>query len=162
MCKLGWQQLRIVARRASVPRPSLAEIKEESRDAHGRYESASLLPAGSHTYAVQTTDSLHRISRSTSTFTVVAPLPPLISGVVVAEVAAPKDGVLSSNEPLKITWVASDLYKLASPTLTVDGHTIAPVNGLYGGLYHSCSIGAWPAGSHADALSVKIAINPRQ
>ena len=70
-----------------------------------------------------------------------APPPPTIASVVVAEAGSTKNGVLESNEALKITWAASSPNGIASQTMTVDGQAIAPINGPYGGLYYSCPIG---------------------
>ena len=73
--------------------------------------------------------------------------PVTIASIVVAE-AAWKNGILESNEPLKITWAASSPYHITSQTMTIDGQPIAPINGPYGGLYYSCPIGTWSAGNH--------------
>ena len=70
---------------------------------------------------------------------------PDVGSVVVAEAGTVKNGILESNEPLKITWAASSHYGIASQTMTVDGRTIAPINGPYSGLYYSCPIGTWSA-----------------
>jgi cyclophilin family peptidyl-prolyl cis-trans isomerase len=75
-------------------------------------------------------------------------IPPDISAIVVAELAAPKNYVLESNEILRITWAASSHYHVVSQSMTVDGKAIAPINGPYSGLYYSCPIGTWSAGSH--------------
>ena len=37
-------------------------------------------------------------------------------------------------------------------TVTVDGKTITPISGPYGGLYYSCPIGTWAAGDHSYAI----------
>ena len=74
--------------------------------------------------------------------------PPSITSVVVAEAGTVKNGILESNEPLRITWSATSSYGVASQTMTVDGKAIAPINGPYGGQYFSCTIGTWAAGSH--------------
>ena len=70
-----------------------------------------------------------------------------------AEAGTPKNGKLESNETLKITWAASSRYGIASQTMTVDGKAIAPINGPYGGLYYSCPIGTWSAGSHTYTIT---------
>ena len=71
-----------------------------------------------------------------------------ISSVVVAEAGTTKNGILEPSEPLKITWAASATIAVASQTITVDGNAITPINGPYSGLYYSCPIGTWAAGSH--------------
>ena len=75
-------------------------------------------------------------------------IPPDVGSVVVAEAGTVKNGILESNEPLKITWAASSHYGIASQTMTIDGRNVGPINGPYGGLYFSCPIGTMDAGSH--------------
>jgi hypothetical protein len=108
--------------------------------------------AGSHTYAIKASNSKGASATSTGTFTVVSPPPPTISGVVVAEAGTTKNGTLESGEKLKITWAASSASGIASQTMTVDGKTITPISGPFSGLYYSCTIGAYSAGSHAYAI----------
>jgi hypothetical protein len=117
----------------------------------GLYYSCTIgtFSAGSHTYAIKSTDSKGVSSTSTGTFTVIGPPPPTISGVLVVEAAAPKNGTLESGEKLKITWAASSANGIASQTMTVDGKTITPISGPFSSLYYSCTIGAYSAGSHA-------------
>jgi hypothetical protein len=103
---------------------------------------------GTHNYTIRTIDSKRVTADLSGSFTVVSPVPPAISAVVVAEAGAPKNGILESNEKLKITWAASSQHGIASQTMTVDGRAIAPINGPYSGLYYSCPIGMWSAGSH--------------
>ena len=74
-----------------------------------------------------------------------------ISSVVVAEATA-TNGILESNENLVITWQITSAYSLASQTVTVDGNTIAPINGPYSSVYYSCTIGKWAAGDHSYAI----------
>ena len=90
-------------------------------------------------------------SNSSGTFNVTAATVqrPSISGIVVAEAGATKNGILDSNDALKITWAATSPNGIASQTLTVDGRAISPINGPYSGLYFSCTIGNWVAGSHS-------------
>ena len=104
-------------------------------------------PAGTHSYAIHATDAKGNTANSTGTFTVVA-LPTGIYSVVVAEAGTVKNGILESNEPLKITWAASATTAIASQTITVDSGMITPINGPYSGLYYSCPIGTWAAGTH--------------
>jgi cyclophilin family peptidyl-prolyl cis-trans isomerase len=103
--------------------------------------------AGTHSYAIHATDAKGNTANSTGTFTVVAP-PTGVYSVVVAEAGTVKNGILESNEPLKITWAASAVTAIASQTITVDSGTITPINGPYSGLYYSCPIGTWAAGTH--------------
>jgi hypothetical protein len=105
--------------------------------------------AGSHAYTIKSTDTKGASSTSSGTFTVVNPPPPTISGVVVAEAAAPKNGTFESNEKLKITWAATSGSGIASQSVTVDGKSITAISGPFSGLYYSCTIGIWAAGSHA-------------
>jgi hypothetical protein len=113
------------------------------------------LSAGSHTYKIKSTDSRGVAATSTGTFTVVSPPPPTIAGIVVAEAGTVKNGILEPNEPLKITWAASSTNGIASQTVTVDGKAITPINGPYGGLYYSCTIGIWAAGVHSYAITTR-------
>jgi hypothetical protein len=73
---------------------------------------------------------------------------PAISGVVVAEAGTTKNGKLEVGEKLRITWAASSASGIASQTMTVDGNSIAPISGPFSGLYFSCTIGSFSAGSH--------------
>jgi hypothetical protein len=110
------------------------------------------LVAGSHSYTIQMTDSAGQSNSVNGTFTV-APIPiPSISLVAVAE-ATRQNGVLESDEPLKITWQATSSNGVASQTMTVDGRTITPINGPYGGSFYSCPIGKWSAGDHAFVIT---------
>ncbi len=108
---------------------------------------------GSHSYTITTTDAKGVSSTSSGTFTVLAPPPPTIAGVVVAEAGTTKNGVLESNETIKITWMARSQSGIASQTMQVDGTLIKPINGPYGGLYYSCPIGIWSAGSHSYTIT---------
>jgi hypothetical protein len=103
--------------------------------------------AGNHSYAIHATDSMGNTADSTGMFSVVAP-PLGISSVVVAEAGTVKNGILESNEPIKITWAASAAIAIVSQTMTVDGRATSPINGPYSGLYYSCPIGTWAGGSH--------------
>ena len=102
----------------------------------------------SHSYTITATDSKGVTSTAAGTFTVVAPAPPTIASVVVVEAGATKNGVLESTDPLKITWSATSQFNIAAQTMMIDGTTITPIKGPYGGQYYSCSIGTWSAGSH--------------
>ena len=94
--------------------------------------------AGSHSYTIKLTDSKGVSSNSTGTFTVVAPVPPTIASVVVAEAGTTKNAKLESNETLEITWVASSQHGIASQVVKVDGKAITPkIGGPYGSLYYS-------------------------
>jgi uncharacterized protein YkwD len=104
--------------------------------------------AGIHTYKIRSTDAKGASSMLTGTFTVLAPPPPAISSVVIAEAGTVKNGTLDPNEKLKITWVASSARGIASQTVTVDGRKITPIGGPYSSIYYSCAIGAFSAGQH--------------
>ncbi len=121
----------------------------------GLYYSCSIgtQGVGSHSYTITTTDSLGASSTSSGTFTVVAPAPPVISHVVVAEATTPRNGSLESDEKLVITWAATSSLGIASQTVTIDGTAIKPINGPYGGLFYSCQIGTWTAGSHTYVIT---------
>jgi hypothetical protein len=108
---------------------------------------------GDHSYKITSTDSTGATSTSSGTFTVVAAPGPTISSVVVAEATAPRDGTLDTTEKLVITWAATSPLRIASQTLTVDGSAVAPIKGPYSGLYYSCQIGTWTAGSHTFTIT---------
>ena len=73
-----------------------------------------------------------------------------LAKVVVAEAAAPKNGILESSDSLKITWAGqSSAGGFAKQTVTVDGRSITPINGPYAGQYYSCPIGPWSVGNHS-------------
>ena len=122
----------------------------------GLYYSCTIgtLAAGSHTYIIQATDSKGLSSTSSGSFTVAAPVPPTIASVVVAEVGATKSGMFVPDKALKVTWAASSPNgAIATQTMTIDGRVIAPINGPYGGLYYSCPIGKWLAGTHSYTIT---------
>ena len=104
---------------------------------------------GSHSYKITATDSMGVSSAGSGSFTVLAPPPPTIASVVVAEAGATKNGVFESNEALKITWSAASQNRIASQTMQVDGTLIKPINGPYGGLFYSGQLGKYAAGSHS-------------
>jgi hypothetical protein len=107
--------------------------------------------AGSHSYAITATNASGFSSTTSGTFSVAASAstPITIGKVAVAEAAAAaRDGTLDSTESLVITWAASSSSKIASQAVTIDGRAVSTVYGPYGGLYYSCPIGAWSAGSH--------------
>jgi C1A family cysteine protease len=118
----------------------------------GIYYSCSIgtWAAGDHTYTISTTDGSGRISSATGTFTVMAATVtgPTVGSVVVAEAAAPKNGILESNESLIVTWAATSANGIARQTVTIDGRVFSAINGPYSGRYFLCSIGKWAAGSH--------------
>ena len=37
--------------------------------------------------------------------------------------------------------------------MTIDGRSVTPIYGPYGGLYYSCMIGAWSAGTHTYVIT---------
>ena len=77
---------------------------------------------------------------------------PIVSSVVVAEAAAPKNGILESCDKLIITWAATSPNHIASQSMRLDGKKLAPIYGPYGGLYYSCPIGTCAAGSHTYSI----------
>ena len=76
-----------------------------------------------------------------------ATAPVTIDSIVVAEAAAPKDGIFQSNEALKITWAASSSAKITSAAMTIDGRTISPQGALRRPLLLLCDRGL--VGRHA-------------
>jgi cyclophilin family peptidyl-prolyl cis-trans isomerase len=151
--KITWaasSHYRVVSQTMTVDGRTIAAIKGPYG---GLYYSCPIgtWDSGSHTYTIQTTDMRGISATSTGTFTVAAS-PQMISNVVIAEAAAPRNGTLESNEALKITWATSSGNGIASQTMTVDGQAIAAIKGPYGGLYYSCPIGTWAAGSHSYSI----------
>ncbi len=81
--------------------------------------------------------------------------PPVIADVVVAEAGPVKDNTLDNTDTLKITWAASSLHgPIAGQILTVDGKPFSAINGPYGGIYYSCSIGKYAVGDHSYKITV--------
>jgi predicted outer membrane repeat protein len=103
---------------------------------------------GGHYYTITSTDSLGNSSVKNGTFNVVAPIPPTVGSVVVAEAGTTRNGTLEAGEPLKITWAASSQHGIAAQTVTIDGRVKTPIKGPYSGLYYSCAIGSYAAGTH--------------
>ncbi len=104
--------------------------------------------AGTYNYTITSIDTKGVSSSVSGSFTLVDPLPPSISSIVVVEADGPRNGSLASDETLVITWAATSSRGVVSQSMTVDGITLAPINGPYGGLYYSCRIGNWAAGDH--------------
>ena len=155
--KITWEATstnRIISQTMTVDGRAIAPINGPYG---GMYYSCpiGMWSAGNHTYVIMATGSNGVSFSDAGTFTVAAAAatPPSISSVVVAEAAAAKNGILEASEPLKITWAASSSAGIAAQTMTVDGRAIAPIDGPYGGLYYSCPIGAWSAGTHTYAIT---------
>ena len=66
---------------------------------------------------------------------------------MVAEASTPKNGIFESSDALKITWSATVANGIATQSMQIDGGLIKPINGPYGGMYYSCPIGKYAAGS---------------
>ena len=73
---------------------------------------------------------------------------PLVSNMAVSEAAAPYNGILESNENLKITWTATTPNRITAQFLVVDGGKFTKMGGFYGGPNYSCPIGKFSPGSH--------------
>ncbi len=58
---------------------------------------------------------------------------PTISGVTVAEYNGNGDGMIESNEQVKVSWTLNDPTGIASTQLTVDGSAAGQIYGLGGG-----------------------------
>jgi hypothetical protein len=104
---------------------------------------------GSHSYTIKAKDSKGITSTRSGTFTVVAPVPPAITHVAIVQATTTTSAGLAPNVALKMTWASSSQHGIASQTLTIDGRTITPIKGPYSGLYYSCAIGKYSAGSHS-------------
>ena len=96
---------------------------------------------GSHTYAIQATDSKGVSGTSTGTFTVVAPPSsnPTIGLVVV------------SQSKGKMSWNVLDPNGVASSTLSIDGTSVPNVSGPYtasSGVNYSAPLGSLSVGDH--------------
>jgi hypothetical protein len=104
--------------------------------------------AGTHTYQIESSDSLLNQFTSTGTFTVVAPPRPTVGSVVVMGTGTAKNGVLVSNESLEITWSAASTRGIASQTVQIDGINVVPIIGPNSSQDSYCLIGQWPAGTH--------------
>jgi hypothetical protein len=104
---------------------------------------------GTHNYVIKTTDANGLSSTTSGTFTVVAPIPPSLDSIVVAEAGTPKNGTLDSKDKLRITWAATSGNGIASQTVKVDGKTFTAISGPFSKLYFSCAIGTYAAGTHS-------------
>jgi hypothetical protein len=116
----------------------------------GRYYSCTIgaWAAGQHTYEIKATDSKGTSTMATGTFNVANPVPPLIAKILVSEAGKSKNGTLDASDSLRITWAASSQHPIASQTVTVDGKTKISMSGPFRGLYYSCTIGKYAAGTH--------------
>jgi subtilase family serine protease len=102
-------------------------------------------PAGSHTYAIQTTDSKGVISSATGTFNVVAPPS---SGPTIGQATV-------SQAKGRISWNVVDPDGVASSTIVIDGKASA-VSGPFtaaSGVNFSAPLGLLAAGSHAYTIT---------
>jgi hypothetical protein len=120
----------------------------------GKYYSASLgtRSVGTHSYTIKTTDTQGVTFTKTGTFVVSTPAPPSVGSVVVAEAAAPKNGILESTDKLIVSWAASSQFGVKTQQLAIDGKAIATINGPYSGLYYYAAIGKLPVGKHTYAI----------
>ena len=72
--------------------------------------------------------------------------------MVVAE-DGPRDSVLTTNEPLVISWAVADASRVAQRSLWVDGSLVAQTYGLYGNAF--CGVfGPQAVGTHTFAILV--------
>jgi hypothetical protein len=113
------------------------------------------LSVGSHTYVITATDKLGYSSQSTVTFHVAANAGPTIGSVVVVEATGPRDGVLTTDESLLMTWSAVDPDGVASATIQVDGKNVTPVWGPYAtasGANFASVPGTLSAGNHTYSI----------
>ena len=108
--------------------------------------------AGNHSYTIHATDSKGNSSNNTGTFKVTAP-PPGISGVVVAE-ATWQNGILESNEPLKMTWATAVSTAVVSQTITIDGQPDRANQRPLRRIVLFLPIGTWAAGNHSYTIRV--------
>ena len=114
------------------------------------YSTIGTYAVGTHNYTITATDSLGVKSTSNGSFTVVAPagVGPAITQMAIGENGAVKNGILESNDPLKISWGATSPNGIGAQSMTVDGTVIPSVAGPYGGLYYISYIGTWSVGTH--------------
>lgn len=113
--------------------------------------------AGAHSYSIVATDSVGNSTATayTGTFTVLASmmsqLGPTISGVMVVEGALPRNGVLTTNESIIMTFNAADPNGVASVALVVDGTAVTSICGPFAatsGANYAVSLGMRSAGTH--------------
>lgn len=118
------------------------------------------LSAGSHSYSIVARDKAGNASTAyTGSFTVTAAAVtdtgPTISGVMVIESTGPRDGVLTSNESLAMTFNAYDAGGVASATVLVDGQNVSAVYGPYAaasGSNFGAALGTLSAGTHTYSI----------
>ena len=81
---------------------------------------------------------------------------PSITGFVVAETSAQRDGTLKSDESLVISWNVADLDGVASTKLAVDGKPISTVYGPYAaasGFNFASILGTLTSGIHSYTIT---------
>lgn len=114
--------------------------------------------AGTHSYSIVATDKLGNVTATahTGTFSVLTSamhqLGPTISGVMVVEETQPRDGVLTANERLVLTFNAADPDGVAGGTLLLDGKSVASIYGPYvatSGANFAVFLGTQSAGTHS-------------
>ena len=143
--KIAWtasSQYSIVSQTVTVDGKNITPINGLNG---GRYScTIGTYKIGDHQYTITLTDSKGGTSSSTGTFTVVAPVPPVIANPIASEAAAPKNGIFEANEKLKLAWTATSQHGIASQTVKVDGKKITvTITGHY-----SCVIGPFSVGDH--------------
>jgi hypothetical protein len=120
------------------------------------------LTAGTHTYSITATDKDGDSTTTpfTGTFSVVAGVStlslPTIGNVLVVEATGTRDGTLTTDDSILMTWSATDSNSLAHSTLQVDGRTIATVWGPYAtntGANFSSVLGKLTAGTHTYSIT---------
>jgi cyclophilin family peptidyl-prolyl cis-trans isomerase len=77
---------------------------------------------------------------------------PVIANVAVCEAAGPKNGILESNEKLKVTWTATTQNRMNAQLLVIDGGKFCKINGFGAGPNYSCVIGMLSPGVHRYAM----------
>jgi hypothetical protein len=113
----------------------------------GRYSCVmGTFAVGTHTYTIRSFDPTGVSAISTGTFTVQAPIPPVIANAAVVEASSPTSGLLEPNVNLKLVWTASSQRGIVSQIVKINGKKITPIKGS-GGKY-SCVIGKYAAGDY--------------
>ena len=115
------------------------------------------LSAGSHSFEIYYTSASHNFASFRGRFDVTEAVlaAPIISNVVVAEAGADSDldGALESTDKLMITWSAVGEGGISAKSLTVDGESVAQINGP-DGMDYSGVFGPLAAGDHQFTITV--------
>jgi hypothetical protein len=145
--KLNWtasSQYAIAAQTVKVDGKAIAAVINKTSSGYNCV--IGPLSIGPHKYTIKSTDAKGVSSSVDGTFSVQAPVPPVVGVPAVVEVANPTSGRIEPKQNLKLTWTASSQYSIASQIVWIDDKKSTKPIQHPGGNSYSCVIGAYKLG----------------